>query len=199
MTAHQLIGVRQCADGRIVPVFVQAREALDHHRAAVAAHGARPFLPVAFGAVGIGPDAVQSWLESRHDWLATRFAETEGLVEMGLRLTYERLAGEPAPVASGRDFLRRAGERSAAAANRQHRSEAIVATAASLPGVARWRVLSEAQCVVSVALAVRREAGASVAAALEALAGDGLVVETSGPWPLYSFALSDVLPLEAVA
>ncbi len=195
----QLIGVRQCSDGRVLPVFAEVKDALSHHLAVVSAHGAGPFLPAAFGAGEDRLAAIGSWLESRQDVLAARFAASEGLVEMGLRLTFTIPAGAPAPAASGRDFLRKASARSAAAADGRRRIDHILVAAAALPGVARWRVLSDEDRLVSAALAVRREAGASVAAALEGMAGDGLIVETSGPWPLYSFGLSEMLPREIAA
>ncbi|MGL4242670.1 MAG: GvpL/GvpF family gas vesicle protein, partial [Beijerinckiaceae bacterium] len=193
-TARRLIGVRQDASGRIGPVFADVTDAVGHHRAVVDALRAGPMMPLAFGADPADRMSnLREWLAKHEAALADDMRSSRDLVEMGVRIrvnvddSTESSPPEMEIAGAGRGYLQRASARTAFLAGRRTRAEEAIAATAASPGVARWRVLSDDGQTISLALAVRRDAGTIAAARLAAMSTDGLSIETSGPWPLYSF------------
>jgi len=181
--------------------------ALAHDRLLRAALSAGAILPVRFGTLFSGAEALRDALCAGASGHRARLARVAGAVERGLHLAPAPGAGDPlrpAPdSATGRDFLRsRKGQRDrreGAARARRAWIEAMVEGLADLARETlprpprRDRVLDLALLVPAcrdTALAARVEAWAGPAAAV------GLTLSLTDPMPPYSFAQA---PAEAMA
>jgi hypothetical protein len=201
MTQPHFLGVAKGADGRIAPVFAPPGAALDalaHHRSVVDALRRGPFLPAAFGA-GVDCD-LGARVKAKATAIEAALGESRDLIEMGVSIQASRELNAPAgaPV-TGRDFLRQAAQRAGSAESAAVALDTCIRHITGLGGVSRCKVLSQADGHTVLAVAVERSCAPAVAEAIEAQSGPAQTIEVSGPWPLYSFGLCDILGAEAAA
>jgi hypothetical protein len=189
MSARHLLGVRQDAAGRIAPVFAAPDIVLDavaHHRAVVGELRTGGFAPAAYAAA---PMDLATRLAARAREASAAVALQATSVELGVRIIRH-----PATIASqqpktGADFLRQSAER----LRRQDASETIAAAIASLVDAASLRRLASDASMIALAIRVERADARALASAIEATATPEVAVDVTGPWPLYSFGLAEVL------
>jgi hypothetical protein len=178
MTAAVAIGVGLRASGALELRHAEALTALDHHRAVVRELRNGPLAPLRFGR---GMDAASVSLHEAP--LRQVLSLASDHVEIGCRFT-PRQTDEP--VRAGRGWLR-------AAATRQRAADALAGRLERILSVVMVRDLGPDGDIRRFALCVPRAAAIAVVAALP-LAAEGYTVDTSGPWPLYSFMPSEVRP-----
>ncbi|MGL4636221.1 MAG: GvpL/GvpF family gas vesicle protein [Beijerinckiaceae bacterium] len=198
MSEAMLIGVGRNAAGDIAPVFVTARETFDamqHHRAVVTAASGKAFLPVAFG-TSLGQDSAAfcKRLSASKMGLGAALDLAGTHVEIGVRLHHSAstVSAEP-DRASGRAWLQSSAKRASLQQQQADSMQALLDGWRAHTGVADVRVIDSSGALTRIALMVERQAGAKVAAVIEAAANPDLAVEVSGPWPLYSFGVEQVL------
>lgn len=184
------------------PDWVAARAAL-HHAMVAAAEG--PVLPLAFGALFSEAAPLRAWLAARGAALAEALAAVAGREEWGVALA-EDAEGHAAYLDATDPALRdlaerrrRAGEGTAFLLDRRH-AKALAAARAARRGAIGQRaasILARHAAQVAAAPArwtglVPRGAVAALRAELEdvadEIAGSGLSLSLSGPWPPYAFA-----------
>jgi hypothetical protein len=138
--------------------------------------------------------AVRAMLAAESDRFARVLARLRGKVELGVK-AYRQASPEPAPATSGTDYLRRRrAERDRAGAADQlvadahdrlaGRADAAVLLRPQDPRLSGRR----AEMLLNGAYLVRRTDAAGFAELVEALRGDDLSLELTGPWPAYHFA-----------
>jgi hypothetical protein len=198
MMARHFLGVAKDHTGRIAPVFAEADltlDALAHHRAVVDALRHGPFLPAVFGStLADDPRRLAKRLKACQGRLQAELDRSIDAVEIGVRFTLTTLAADaPRSSVSGRDFLRSASSRSTTISASIEKAKNIIRLAGSEAGVLQYRILSETASGLQAAFAVRRDAAAKIAALLQDSASTVVAVDVSGPWPLYSFGLRDLL------
>jgi hypothetical protein len=186
MTAGAMIGVR-AKGGMLSAVYATGGSAADpllHHRAVVDALRQEPMAPLRFGCT-VSPEAF-----ARHSHCLRRAAQlSHDHVEIGLRL--DRVPGEAhtGSATDGRSYLRRAAARAGGDTHFHRHAADIEAAVRAMAGVADMRRLAGSAERMSLAICALRSRAAAIAIAAEALATDGVAVDVSGPWPLYSFSL----------
>ncbi|GAA2882070.1 GvpL/GvpF family gas vesicle protein [Streptosporangium fragile] len=182
-----------------------------HHRVVEAVAGRAPTAPVRLVTIYSSEDQVRDLLHRRRDDFAAVLARVAGRREWGVKVYANPVtAGSPAEGEGlaeaekpGTAYLRRRREslrsrdeawRAAAAhAERVHAELAAVAVASrrhrpqdpQLSGRDDWMVLNGAYLV-------EEERGEEFTAAVDALRGQGVEVELTGPWAPYSFTAMDL-------
>ena len=193
--------VRGCLAAATVYPLPASFGPLDHARLVAAIHAEISILPVRYGAVLPGEEAVQDFLSSRGEDLSRDLGRVEGKSEIGLRIELARgpaPAEPPAPNGSCPSDLSPAGYLAVRRAryqwhdqlNTQAQSAAETCVGA-LKGLCRdWRRLSpEPLGTVRLAFLVERRLSEAFAARLEMLRAQrtGQRYTLVGPWPPYSF------------
>jgi len=179
---------------------------LRHEQVVESLVGPEPVLPMRFGSIFSGRDALWAMLEGNGAALTELLQALRGRVELGVTVR-----GRPAPptpqeasgdgAGTGRDYLRRrqaelsasrrAADNSAALADDIHRALAAAAERAAVLASRR----SDPDLVLTAAYLVRHESAADFcrnAEAVGAAHAPACAVEVTGPWPPYSFTSIDV-------
>lgn len=174
---------------------VRAREH-DHVVRAVAALG--PVLPFRFGTVLPDADAVDRLLAGRHDAAVAALAHVAGRQEWGIRLRARRPTGDaPADRSSGTSYLASRGRRlHDIDRRRDSQRDSADAIRADLVGWGADVVdRPGGDAVLDVAVLVADQARDAFLRHVAQLAGQaadaGLLLDTTGPWPPYSFTHID--------
>jgi hypothetical protein len=204
MSSRHFLGIRKDERGRIAPLFAPPDaviDALGHHRLVVDALRQGPFLPAAFRSCRDDhPGELVGRIRQHREGLSNALGQSHDLIEMGVTIVVAGRTEEPVTApATGRAFLRQIAARAGTAGETSAQIDQLVRHIATMDGVSRCRVLCDAVNEKSLALAVERTRAPAVAAAIEAHVVDGMTVEVSGPWPLYSFGLRDIFGTEAMA
>jgi hypothetical protein len=143
-------------------------------------------LPLRFGTVLDGEDALAATLAERRDELAAGLERVRGRVELGVRVLGAPPQPRPAGAQSGRAYLmaRREAHRRA-----EREAAAVHAPLAACAHDARVRAPAPPPAILAAAYLVDRDAVAAFRARVGALgAGRADVrIACTGPWPPYSF------------
>jgi Gas vesicle synthesis protein GvpL/GvpF len=147
-------------------------------------HGA--VLPLRFGTVLDGEDALRAALSARHDELSAGLGRIRGRVELGVRVVARPEEEPPPRAASGREYI-------LARRTAQRRAERLAAEVhdplASIAHDARVRRPPAGTAILTGAYLVdRRDVGEFRARVGRLAAGrDDVSIVCTGPWPPYSF------------
>jgi hypothetical protein len=204
MSSPHFLGIRRDERGRIAPLFAPPDtiiDALGHHRLVVDALRKGPFLPAAFGSCSNdSPAALAGRIRRHRECLRDALGQSRDMIEMGVAIVSAGRSEVPmiAP-ATGRAFLRQSAARAGAAGETALQIDRLVQQIAEIDGVSCYRVLSDTGTQKSLALSVQRKRGPAIASDIEGWSLSGLIVDISGPWPLYSFGLRDIFGTEATA
>jgi hypothetical protein len=162
-----------------------------------------PVLPMRFGSIFSGRDALGAMLEGNGAALTELLHALRGRVELGVTVRARVAPPDTGQAAarSGRDYLRRrqeelmasrqAADTSAALADGIHRALAAAAERAAVLASRR----SDPDVVLTAAYLVRHESAADFCRNAEEVGRahvPACAVEVTGPWPPYSFTSIDV-------
>jgi hypothetical protein len=178
-----------------------AAEALRHHAILAAYAGRTDVAPARFGAAVAGRDAAAALLAESAERHAAALDRIAGCVEFGVRvLAPEAPAAEPtSPTHDGAGYLRaRLDARRRRARAAEDRAAALDAAAGRIGAAAREtlavpisRAAHGPRRLIDLAALVPRDGGEAFGRAVDAAralcAAEGLRLETTGPWPAYSF------------
>jgi hypothetical protein len=201
MMARHFLGIAKDARGRIAPVFAApdvTLDALGHHKAVVNALRQGPFLPAAFGSnAADNPDLLAGRLLAFRSRLKSELEHSVDTVEVGVTISLSDVPVDCSAHSSGRAFLQAASSRSMANTASLSLARSMITQATGMAGVRDHRILHESSTEIRVAFAVSRCAAIELVGVLEGAASERLSIEVSGPWPLYSFGLRDILQGDA--
>jgi hypothetical protein len=150
----------------------------------------RAVLPMRFGSVLAGDDAVEAMLSSRRAELTEGLHRVRGAVELGVRIAWDEDAGgRPPDAAAGPGTAYLMG----LARGRRRAGELAERVDRCVTGLARARVqrlLAASSLPVSAAYLVDRANVDAFRARIAELGSElsGMDVVCTGPWPPYSFA-----------
>jgi hypothetical protein len=150
---------------------------------------AGPVLPLRFGTVLDGEDALAATLAERRDELAAGLERVRGRVELGVRVlgaAQRSRSARPTGPQSGHAYLmaRREAHRRA-----EQEAAAVHAPLAAAAHDARLRAPAPPPAILAAAYLVDRGAVAAFRARVDALAAAraDVAIACTGPWPPYSF------------
>ena len=184
-----------------------AQVATEHHAVLQAAIEQADLLPLRLPSVYLDHESVERALAADASSLGARLAALQGQVEVAAKVFLDaaaasRAAPEPGAPRTGRDYLaRKAAQKTDQEQARERRRQAVVALHEALDAASTHSVLSPAQdaslsgrpepMLLNAAYLVPRteleEFGRRGQQLAGEVAGQGLVLELSGPWPPYSF------------
>jgi Gas vesicle synthesis protein GvpL/GvpF len=143
-------------------------------------------LPLRFGTVLDGDDALAATLAERRDDLAAGLERVRGRVELGVRVLGSPPQARPTGAQSGRAYLmaRRDAHRRA-----EREAAEVHAPLAAQAHDARLRAPAPPPAILAAAYLVDRSAVAAFRARVGALAAAraDVAIACTGPWPPYSF------------
>ncbi len=182
-----------------VPDSELAKQVQQHDRVVRAAFEDGPVLPFRFGIVLAGLTAAIRLVVERRDRVLTLLSRVDGKREWGIRLRATQGSRQPEPPAeadrsSGASYLASRGRQLAEADRQRDRqrdtAEAVRAELAPLAAELVTRARSDGP--LDVALLIGRDAEDDFLATVDRLAARaadvGLVLDTTGPWPPYTFS-----------
>jgi hypothetical protein len=144
----------------------------------------RAVLPMRFGTVMAGDDALRAVLEERHDELVAALAYVRGRVELGVRAVAvgNGAAVPEAPPASGRDYLH-------VKLGRSRTADAVHEPLARIAVDVRRQPNRGADEVLRAAYLVAREDVPRFRSVVDRIAATrtDVAVLCTGPWPPYAF------------
>jgi hypothetical protein len=191
MSARHLLGVRQDMAGRIEPVFAEPDVVMDplaHHHAVVGYLRAGHFAPVSFTSAQ-APADIATRLATRGAAVSDAITDQATHVELGVRIILPAAPAAGSRSANGRSYLHQAAMR----LKERDATTSCVARIEQLACPSCVRRLSAEAASIALAVKVLRSDARDMAAAIESCSDAGLTAEVTGPWPLYSFGLAEVL------
>jgi hypothetical protein len=196
MSARRLLGIGRDSAGNVLPVFAapdRVADALDHHRAVVGATRSGGFLPARLDMPVFEPMSLAARIAARRSMIVAALDAAADMVEIGVRISPVPRIAKAGPCLDGRSFLAQAAKRLSAAGAALEAVEERLSRVPLLGGVVAHRHIPDDRGTSVLALKVRRADAPALALAVEALASDDVVIEVSGPWPLYNFGAAEVL------